>query len=186
MNSQPDDVNQLRDFTASPRILSLALLAVAIGSLGAAAAWILLKLIALCTNLAYFGRLSDAPVDFAGMHLPLWTVAVPVGGSLIIGLMARYGSEKIRGHGIPEAIEAILIGQSRIQPKVALLKPISSAISNGRHDRRLRHPHRGGAAGGRTAAVRMEAAQLHSRHHRGPGGAGLAAAADRQRSALSL
>jgi H+/Cl- antiporter ClcA len=131
MNAQPDDINQLRDFTASPRILSLALLAAGIGSLGAGAAWILLKLIALVTNLAYFGRLSDAPVDFAGLHLPLWSVAVPVGGSLIIGLMARYGSEKIRGHGIPEAIEAILIGQSRIQPKVALLKPISSAISIG-------------------------------------------------------
>jgi H+/Cl- antiporter ClcA/predicted transcriptional regulator len=65
------------------------------------------------------------------MHLPAWTILIPVVGSLIIGLMARYGSEKIRGHGIPEAIEAILLGQSRIEPKVALLKPISSAISIG-------------------------------------------------------
>ncbi len=64
-------------------------------------------------------------------HLPLSSVAIPVIGSLIIGLMARYGSEKIRGHGIPEAIEAILIGRSRIEPKVALLKPLSSAISIG-------------------------------------------------------
>ncbi len=63
--------------------------------------------------------------------MPLWTVGVPVAGGLIIGLMARYGSEKIRGHGIPEAIEAILIGQSKVAPKVAILKPLSSAISIG-------------------------------------------------------
>jgi H+/Cl- antiporter ClcA len=65
------------------------------------------------------------------MHLAPWTIAIPVVGSLIIGLMARFGSEKIRGHGIPEAIEAILIGRSQIEPKVALLKPLSSAISIG-------------------------------------------------------
>src|SRR5690606_7343710 len=61
----------------------------------------------------------------------LWMVATPAIGGLLIGLMARYGSEKIRGHGIPEAIEAILIGGSRIQPRVAVLKPLSSAISIG-------------------------------------------------------
>jgi len=120
----------LRDFTATPRVLQLALMAVAVGSFGAGAAWLLLKLIALVTNLAYGGRLSVAPAAIPA-HLPWWSVAIPVAGSLIIGLMARYGSEKIRGHGIPEAIEAILIGRSRIQPKVALLKPLSSAISIG-------------------------------------------------------
>lgn len=61
----------------------------------------------------------------------MWVIAAPVIGALIIGLMARYGSEKIRGHGIPEAIEAILLGGSLIRPKVAILKPISSAISIG-------------------------------------------------------
>ncbi len=61
----------------------------------------------------------------------LATVLVPVAGSLIIGLMARFGSDKIRGHGIPEAIEAILFGQSRMSPKVAVLKPLSSAVSIG-------------------------------------------------------
>jgi CIC family chloride channel protein len=64
-------------------------------------------------------------------HLGPWVIAAPVAGALVIGLMARYGSEKIRGHGIPEALEAILLGRSLIQPKVALLKPISSAISIG-------------------------------------------------------
>jgi H+/Cl- antiporter ClcA/CBS domain-containing protein len=91
----------------------------------------LLRLIALATNLAYYGRLSDAPVSIAGNTLGWLAVFVPVAGCLIIGLMARYGSEKIRGHGIPEAMEAILIGRSRIQPKVAVLKPLSSAISIG-------------------------------------------------------
>jgi H+/Cl- antiporter ClcA len=122
--------DSLRDFTATPRVLQLALMAVVVGSCGALAAWVLLKLIALFTNLAYNGRLSVAPAAIPA-HLPVWSVAIPVVGSLVIGLMARYGSEKIRGHGIPEAIEAILIGRSRIQPKVALLKPLSSAISIG-------------------------------------------------------
>ena len=120
----------LRDFTATPRLLQLALMAAVVGSFGAGAAWVLLKLIALFTNLAYLGRLSVAPASIPA-HLPAWSVAIPVVGSLIIGMMARYGSEKIRGHGIPEAIEAILIGRSRIQLKVALLKPLSSAISIG-------------------------------------------------------
>ena len=58
-------------------------------------------------------------------------IFVPVVGGLIVGLMARYGSDRIRGHGIPEALEAILIGSSRMSPKVAVLKPLSSAISIG-------------------------------------------------------
>jgi H+/Cl- antiporter ClcA len=120
----------LRDFTATPRVLQLALMAVAVGSFGAGAAFVLLNAIALFTNLAYWGRLSTASASVPA-QLPLWSIAIPVAGGLIIGLMARYGSEKIRGHGIPEAIEAILIGRSRIAPKVALLKPLSSAIAIG-------------------------------------------------------
>jgi chloride channel protein, CIC family len=123
--------DMLRDFAADPRLLLLAAMALVAGTMGAFAAWVLLKLIALCTNLAYFQHFSDATVHFDGMHLPLWTIAVPVAGSLIVGFMAYFGSEKIRGHGIPEAIEAILIGHSRIEPKVALLKPLSSAIAIG-------------------------------------------------------
>jgi H+/Cl- antiporter ClcA len=121
----------LRDFSTDRRLLILAVMALAIGSAGAGAAWALTRLIALATNLAYYGRLSTAPVSIAGNHLGLWAVLVPVAGCLLIGLMARFGSEKIRGHGIPEAMEAILIGRSRIQPKVAVLKPLSSAISIG-------------------------------------------------------
>jgi H+/Cl- antiporter ClcA/CBS domain-containing protein len=122
--------DDLRDFTADTRLLQLSWMAALIGAVSAGAAWALLRLIGLITNLVYFQRVSDMLPVFPA-HLPLWTIAIPVVGSLIIGIMARYGSDKIRGHGIPEAIEAILIGQSRIEPKVALLKPISSAISIG-------------------------------------------------------
>ena len=121
----------LRDFTASPHVLLISAMALVVGTTGAGAAWLLLKLIAFFTNLAYLQRLSVATVDLGSVHLPVWTIAVPVIGGLVVGLIARFGSEKIRGHGIPEAIEAILIGQSRIEFKVALLKPLSSAIAIG-------------------------------------------------------
>lgn len=102
-----------------------------IGVLCAYVALALLRLIGLFTNLFYFGRLSTEMVSPAGSHLGYWSVLVPIGGALIIGVMARFGSERIRGHGIPEAIEAILMNGSRVEPKVAFLKPISSAISIG-------------------------------------------------------
>ncbi|WP_144640330.1 chloride channel protein [Bordetella genomosp. 13] len=122
---------RLGDFTADRRVLLLMGLAIPVGLAGVGAAWILLRLITLCTNLAYYGRFSLEELPIDGSPCGLWTVLVPVAGCLIIGLMARYGSEKIRGHGIPEAMEAILIGRSRIQPKVAVLKPLSSAVSIG-------------------------------------------------------
>ncbi len=122
--------DDLRDFTTDMRVLVLSGMAVVVGVAGALSAWVLLRLISLFTNLVYFQRVGWTLPAFPA-HLPLWTIAIPVLGSLIVGIMARYGSDKIRGHGIPEAIEAILIGHSRIEPKVALLKPISSAISIG-------------------------------------------------------
>ena len=122
--------NTLRDFTADRRLLVLSGMALVTGSFGAAA-WALLKLIALFTNLAYFHTLSTAPYHLAQARLGLLSILVPVAGGVAVGVMARYGSDKIRGHGIPEALEAILIGQSRIAPKVAFLKPLSSAIAIG-------------------------------------------------------
>ncbi len=106
-------------------------LAAPIGVLAAFVAKFLLWLIAIITNVAFFHRFSAEAVAAQDNHLGWWVVAVPVIGALIIGLMARYGSEKIRGHGIPEALEAILLGRSLINPTVAILKPISSAISIG-------------------------------------------------------
>jgi H+/Cl- antiporter ClcA len=121
----------LGDFTMSLRVVPITGLAVAIGAFGAYVAAALLKLIGLFTNLFFFQRVSTALVSPAGHHLGPFVVLVPIAGALMIGVMARYGSERIRGHGIPEAIEAILINGSRVEPKVALLKPLSAAISIG-------------------------------------------------------
>ena len=121
----------LGDFTTSPRVLIVSMLAFAIGLIAACVAKALLALIALATNIFFFQRLSFAPALPQDATLGWGIVLVPVAGGLIIGVMARYGSEKIRGHGIPEAIEAILMHGSRVEPKVAVLKPISSAISIG-------------------------------------------------------
>ncbi len=103
------------------------LLAIGAGLLAEA----LMALIALITNLAFYGRLSTATNSPAGNHLGLWVVLVPVLGALIVGVMARYGSPAIRGHGIPEVMERILLHESRIAPGITALKPISTAISIG-------------------------------------------------------
>lgn len=122
---------ELGDFTADARLLWLSLLAVVVGLVCAVIALVLLSLIGLFTNLFFYQRVSFAFVSPANTTIGPWVIVVPAFGGLIIGLMARYGSERIRGHGIPEAMEAILIGRSRIQPRVAILKPLSSAISIG-------------------------------------------------------
>ncbi len=121
----------LGDFTTDWRVIPIALLAIAIGCLSTAVAWALLRLIGLFTNLFYYQRLDSALISPAGNHLGGWAILVPVAGALVIGLMARYGSERIRGHGIPEALESILIHGSRVEPRLAFLKPLSSAISIG-------------------------------------------------------
>lgn len=121
----------LADHSVDHRMLLLAAAATVVGTGVATGAWLLLKSIGLATNLFWFGRLSAEPAEIADNALGFGVVLIPIAGSLIIGLMARFGSEKIRGHGIPEAIEAILYGESRLSPKVALLKPLSSAISIG-------------------------------------------------------
>jgi chloride channel protein, CIC family len=123
--------DQLGDFTTTWRVVPISLLAIVIGVICAFVALALLRLIGLFTNLFYFGRWSTAMVSPAGNHLGVYSIFIPIAGALVIGVMAKYGSERIRGHGIPEAIESILLNGSRIEPKVALLKPISSAISIG-------------------------------------------------------
>ncbi|OYV65394.1 MAG: hypothetical protein B7X07_03255, partial [Actinobacteria bacterium 21-64-8] len=121
----------LGDFTASIKLLKLVPLALIIGALGAGIALALLDLIGLFTNLFYFHRVGVRLVSPYGNHLGLFAVVIPMAGGLLVGLMARFGSEQIRGHGIPEAMERILIHGSKVQPRLALLKPISSAISIG-------------------------------------------------------
>ncbi len=123
--------HELADHKVDVRMVMLALMATIVGTGGALGAWVLIKLIAVATNLFWFGRLSARAVAITDAHVGLLVVVIPVIGSLLVGLMARFGSAKIRGHGIPEAIETILFGESRLSLKVALLKPLSSAISIG-------------------------------------------------------
>jgi H+/Cl- antiporter ClcA len=121
----------LRDFTTTWRVLPITGLALVIGVVAAYVAVVLLKLISFFTNVFFFQRFTTAPASPGDTHLGPWVILVPVIGGLIVGLMARFGSDKIRGHGIPEAIEAILLRGAKVEPRLAVLKPVSTAISIG-------------------------------------------------------
>jgi H+/Cl- antiporter ClcA len=122
----------LGDFTLTARTLLITAVALAIGGASAAAAFCLLRLIGLITNAVFYQRLSTAMTAPGLIHHPAWLILLaPVAGGLIVGLMARYGSEKIRGHGMPETIDAIVTGGSKVSPRVAVLKPVSAAVSIG-------------------------------------------------------
>lgn len=128
---------ELRDFSIDRRVVILSVISAFLGAAGAVLALVLLRLIGLATNLFYYGRLFDkghlatALVSPAGNHLGWWALLVPVAGGVVVGLMARFGSDKIRGHGIPEAMEAILLRGAKVEGRVAVLKPISAAIAIG-------------------------------------------------------
>ncbi|WP_291270445.1 chloride channel protein [Geothrix sp.] len=113
------------------RVAFIGLLATALGLALGLIAEGLLRLIGLVTNLAYYHRFSASFTSPAGHHLGWSALFVPVAGGLIVGLMARYGSAAIRGHGIPEAMEQILLNESRIPPRITLLKPLSAAVAIG-------------------------------------------------------
>jgi H+/Cl- antiporter ClcA/predicted transcriptional regulator len=117
--------------TVSARVVFLSLIAIVIGLCAGLIAQILLALIALITNVSFYGRLTTQFLSPAANHLGGFVIIVPVLGGVIVGLMARYGSEAIRGHGIPEVMEQILRNQSRIRPRLTFLKPISAAIAIG-------------------------------------------------------
>jgi H+/Cl- antiporter ClcA/CBS domain-containing protein len=119
------------DFTRDLRLVLLSILALPIGAMGAGIGYALVWLIGVITNASFYLRWSSAFVAPSNEVLGAWVIIVPALGGLVIGLMARYGSEKIRGHGIPEALEAILIGRSRLNLRVAILKPLSSAVAIG-------------------------------------------------------
>ena len=113
------------------RVLWICFLAMVLGACVAFVAKLLTSLIGLVTNLAFYGRISTEFSSPAGNHLGLWVIAVPVIGGLVVGAMARWGSRAIRGHGIPEAMEQVLLNESRIPPRMTWLKPVSSAIAIG-------------------------------------------------------
>ena len=119
------------DFATDVRLLRITAIAAVVGVLSTLAADFLLHAIRFFTNLFFYQTLSSADHSPSGTTLGVWVVAVPVIGGLIVGLIARIGSEQVRGHGIPEAIEAILFNKSKMSPKVAVLKPLASGIAIG-------------------------------------------------------
>lgn len=121
----------LRDYTADSRMVWVSLAACLIGAVASVISWLLQRLIGLSTNLFYFHRWSTHEVDPAGHHLGYWAVLVPVVGGLLVGLIARYLAPGVRGHGMPEAVEAIVFRGARVKPRLAFLKPIATAISIG-------------------------------------------------------
>lgn len=112
-------------------VLKLSVLTVLLGVIATLASVLLMRLIGLFTNLAFYQRISFDVVSPAGNQLGLWVICVPIVGGLIVGFMARYGSKAIRGHGIPEAMEQVLINRSRIPARITVLKPLSAAIAIG-------------------------------------------------------
>ena len=132
MNSENEkSEDRLADFTQDRRLILLAGIALVIGAVSALVAYVLVWLISVITNLSFYHTFSSVFQSPDHNRLGISVILVPVVGGLLIGLMARFGSDRIRGHGIPEALEAILFGRSRMQPRVAILKPLSSAIAIG-------------------------------------------------------
>jgi chloride channel protein, CIC family len=129
--SQETSERALGDFTTGPAILWMVPLGIGTGVLSAGIALALLDMIGFFTNLFYYQRLSVHLVSPAANTLGALAIVIPIVGGLVVGLMARFGSEQIRGHGIPEAMERILINGSKVQPRLAVLKPLSSAVSIG-------------------------------------------------------
>ncbi|MGH8213819.1 MAG: chloride channel protein, partial [Rhodanobacteraceae bacterium] len=113
------------------RVLFVTALAILIAFGAALIAQVLIALIGFATNVAFYGRISAAFSSPAYNHLGAWVIVVPAIGGLIVGAMARWGSSAIRGHGIPEAMEQVLLNESRIAPRITFLKPVSSAIAIG-------------------------------------------------------
>ena len=120
-----------RSTLADRRVLAVSAVAIVLAIAAALIAQLLMALIGVVTNLSFYGRWSTAFVSPAGHHLGAWVILVPVIGGLVVGVMARWGSQAIRGHGIPEAMEQVLLNQSKIAPRITFLKPISSAIAIG-------------------------------------------------------
>src|SRR5581483_9410443 len=121
------NINASADF----RMLLVSFLAAAIGLIAGFVAYGLYTLIAIITNLVFYQKFALTLPSLKDNPLGLWVLVVPALGGLIIGVMAKYGTPKIKGHGIPEAMEAVLTNRSRIAPRVAILKPLSAAIAIG-------------------------------------------------------
>src|ERR1700710_300199 len=106
-------------YPASPRrLLLLTGLTAIIGLLAGGAAWVLLHLIALLPNAALFHWFGWQVPSFVDLPVGPSTVAAALIGGFLVSLLARW-APAIRGHGIPEAMEAVLTKQSRVAPNMA-------------------------------------------------------------------
>lgn len=120
-----------KGYLQKKRLLQISLLSIGVAIAISLIAKVLISLIDLVTNIAFYGSFDLKFNSPANNHLGLWVIIIPAIGGVLVGLMALYGSKAIRGHGIPEAMEQILVNQSKIKPSIALLKPLSSAIAIG-------------------------------------------------------
>ncbi|MDN3579630.1 chloride channel protein [Mucilaginibacter flavus] len=123
--------NAKSTFHKKARLIRISVYAVTVAACISLIAKVLISLINLVTNISFFGTIDLSFHSPAGNHLGLWVIVVPAIGGILVGLMALYGSKAIRGHGIPEAMEQILVNESNIKPSITFLKPISSAIAIG-------------------------------------------------------
>jgi H+/Cl- antiporter ClcA/CBS domain-containing protein len=130
-NLETAAANAKAPFIVKGRLITISVYAVVIALAISLIAKVLVSLINLVTNVAFYGSFSLGFNSPANNHLGAWVILVPAAGGIIVGLMALYGSKAIRGHGIPEAMEQILVNESNIKPSITLLKPISSAIAIG-------------------------------------------------------
>src|SRR5271169_1115132 len=132
ISSDHDKTRKPADPTPAPfRMLLISCLAAAIGLVAGLIAYVLYKMIGLFTNIFFYHRFVAEFISARHNQLGLWVIPIPVIGGIIVGFMAKYGSSKIKGHGIPEAMEAVLVSRSRIEARVAILKPLSAAIAIG-------------------------------------------------------
>src|SRR5690554_6511131 len=132
MNPALESLHEPKSSTVfGKRGVKISLFAIMLGIASGFIAQILTALIGLITNLSFYGKFSFEFISPADNHLGIYVIIVPVVGAIIIGLMARYGSQGIRGHGIPEAMEKVILNESKIPPRLTFLKPISAAISIG-------------------------------------------------------
>jgi chloride channel protein, CIC family len=119
------------NFSIKTRILKISGLSILVAMAISVIAKFLVILINIVTNISFYGSVNTSYHSPAGNSLGLWVIVVPAIGGILVGLMALYGSKAIRGHGIPEAMEQILVNQSKIKPSITFLKPVSSAIAIG-------------------------------------------------------
>lgn len=132
LNAMPDSPDDSRkSFFLKKRLVQISFMCVVVAVAISLIAKFLVGLINLITNISFYGSFDLAFHSPADNHLGAWVIAIPAIGGVLVGLMALYGSKAIRGHGIPEAMEQILVNQSRIKPSITFLKPISSAIAIG-------------------------------------------------------